>query len=320
MSGKYFLGVDGGGTKTSFVLIDQHHSVVAECKGGSSYHLQTGLIGLRNVLAQGIETLKSAAGINGDAIEYAFFGLPAYGEDEVFDPRIASLPRAVLGHDRYVCGNDMVCGWAGSLGLADGINIVAGTGSIGYGERRGVSARAGGWGEVFSDEGSAYWIATQALNLFSRMADGRATKGPLYEILRSHFGISDDLHLCGKVMSYGVTTRDEIAQLAMLVRQASAQGDHRAGALFTQAARELYDIVDAIRRTLRFETGEVVPVSYSGGVFKAGELIMEPFQKFLAERRHDYKLVEPKYTPCVGAAIYAAHLSETARATRASNG
>ncbi len=272
------------------------------------------MIGLRNVLAEGIEKLKAEAGIDGQAIEYAFFGLPAFGEDMAFDPRISILPKALLGHDRYTCGNDMICGWAGSLGCSDGINIVAGTGSIGYGERRDVSARGGGWGEVFSDERSAYWIAVQALNLFTKMSDGRATKGPLYAIMRSHFDLQDDLHICGKVMSYGVTTRDEIAQLAMLVRQAAEQNDHRAIALFNQAARELYDIVDTIRRQLGFEADEIVPVSYSGGVFKAGDLILKPFEKLLSETRHKYQLTQPKFSPCVGAALYAANLSMTERA------
>ena len=74
----------------------------------------------------------------------------------------------------------MVCGWAGALAGEDGINIVAGTGSIAYGEYRGRSARAGGWGELFSDEGSAYWLAREGLRLFSRMSDGRAPRGALY--------------------------------------------------------------------------------------------------------------------------------------------
>ena len=79
-----------------------------------------------------------------------------------FSRCLDAMPAALLGHRRYRCGNDMVCAWAGSLGGEDGINIVAGTGSIGYGERAGASARAGGWGEVFGDEGSAYWIARAA--------------------------------------------------------------------------------------------------------------------------------------------------------------
>ena len=83
------------------------------------------------------------------------------------------LPRRRSCPGRYRCGNDAVCGWAGALAGEDGINIVAGTGSIGYGEFEGRAARAGGWGELFSDEGSAHWIAREALSLFSRMSDGR---------------------------------------------------------------------------------------------------------------------------------------------------
>ena len=57
-------------------------------------------------------------------------GLPAYGEDSHATAQLRQFPAAILGHDRYACDNDMVCGWAGSLACADGINIVAGTGSI----------------------------------------------------------------------------------------------------------------------------------------------------------------------------------------------
>ena len=62
--------------------------------------------------------------------------------------------------------------------------LIAGTGSIAYGEFDGRTARAGGWGELFSDEGSAYWIAREGLKLFSRMSDGRSARGALYDILR----------------------------------------------------------------------------------------------------------------------------------------
>ena len=84
----------------------------------------------------------------------------------------------MLGHDRYSCDNDMVCGWAGSLAGEDGINVISGTGSMTYGERQGVGHRVGGWGELFGDEGSAYWIAAQGLNAFTRMSDGRLPHGP----------------------------------------------------------------------------------------------------------------------------------------------
>src|SRR5262249_42303100 len=145
-----------------------------------SYHPEVGMDGVRAVLADGIAALFHTTNIDSSTIAYAFFGLPAHGEDSAAQPVLDAMPGPLLGHGRYRCGNDIVCGGAGSLGGADGITIVAGTGSICYGERQGKSARAGGWGEVFGDEGSAYWIAVQGLNLFSRMSDGRAPRGPLY--------------------------------------------------------------------------------------------------------------------------------------------
>ena len=116
-------------------------------------------------------------------------------------PRLDAMPAEFLGHRRYRCGNDMVSTWAGSLAGEDGIGIVAGTGSIGYGEHAGRTARAGGWGELFSDEGSAYWIAIRGLNAFSRMSDGRIPRGPLHEILVRAFGLTEDLELCAYLAS-----------------------------------------------------------------------------------------------------------------------
>ena len=96
--------------------------------------------------------------------------------------------RALLDASRYRCGNDMICSWAGSLACADGISVIAGTGSMAYGEYAGRAARAGGWGELIGDEGSAYWIAREGMNLFSRMSDGRAPRGPLYRWCASGSG------------------------------------------------------------------------------------------------------------------------------------
>ena len=139
MSLPLFLGVDGGGTKTRFVLVDRDGNLLASQQGPGSYHLEIGMDGLRAVLADGLAALFGQAGIDGRAIAYAFFGIPAHGEDSVAQPLLDAMPEPLLGHRRYRCGNDMVCAWAGSLGGEDGINVVAGTGSIGYGERRGKS-------------------------------------------------------------------------------------------------------------------------------------------------------------------------------------
>jgi N-acetylglucosamine kinase-like BadF-type ATPase len=307
MSRTFFLGVDGGGTKTHFVLADRDGALVASHDGPSSYYPEIGVDGLRGVLTEGLAALFGQAGNDGSAITHAFFGLPAYGEDSAAQVLLDALPESLLGHRRYRCGNDMVCAWAGSLGGEDGINVVAGTGSIGYGERRGKSARAGGWGDIFGDEGSAYWIAVQGLNVFTRMSDGRQPKGPLYAAIRAALDLGADLDLCAKVMS--AQTRGSIAAMSRLVAGAAHDGDSSAIQIFGEAARELAAVVEAVRQALEFGPGETVPVSYSGGVFNAGALILDPFRHHLEQRSSSYRVQAPILTPSGGAAIYAAKLA-----------
>jgi N-acetylglucosamine kinase-like BadF-type ATPase len=201
----------------------------------------------------------------------------------------------------------MICGWAGSLNCADGISIVAGTGSICYGERDGAIARCGGWGELFSDEGSAYWIACRGLNLFSRMSDGRAAVGPLHEIVRQSLGIAEDLDVCAHVFTRLGGDRARIAQLSKWVTQAAQAGDHQAADIVRQAAVELAHMVDATRRQLRFGAAEPVAVSYSGGLFEhVGALLLDHFTAALHAHRPGYRVSEPVLPPAIGAALYAA--------------
>jgi N-acetylglucosamine kinase-like BadF-type ATPase len=306
MSRTLFLGVDGGGTKTHFALVDGDGNLAASYEGPTSDHLQIGMDGLRDVLTDGLAALFGQAGIDGSAIAHAFFGLPAHGEDSAAQVLLDALPEPLLGHHRYRCGNDMVCAWAGSLGGEDGINIVAGTGSIGYGERQGRSARAGGWGEVFGDEGSAYWIALQGLNVFTRMSDGRLPRGPLHAVFKASLGLSADLDVCAKMMS--APARGSIAAISQLVTRAAHDGDISAIRIFDHAACELATVVEAVRQALEFEPDEPVALSYSGGVFNAGALILGPLQRHLEGHSGTYQLKAPIFTPSVGAAIYAAKL------------
>src|ERR1700730_5135178 len=292
MSDSFFLGVDGGGTKTRFILVDGDGKLAAADEGPTSDHLPVGIDGVRDVLAGGVAALFREAGKDGSSIAYAFFGLPAYGEDSAAQVLLDGLPEPLLGHRRYRCGNDMICAWAGS---------------IGYGERKGRSARAGGWGEIFGDEGSAYWIAAQGLNICTRMSDGRLPQGPLHASLRRHLGLDADLDLCAKLAD--APSRRAIAAMAERVARAARDGDIEAIRVFDDAARELAAIIEAVRQALEFEPGERVPISYSGGVFNAGELILSPLRHHIEQYSKTYELKSPMLAPSLGAAIYAARLA-----------
>ena len=314
---KTYLGVDGGGSKTRFLLIDDSGHVLAAHAEGSAYYLEIGMPALAAMLERGIETVLKRGSVHARDLTFAFVGLPAYGEDRLLLPQLDRAPAASLPPDRYRCGNDMICGWAGALAGADGINIVAGTGSIAYGEYAGRDARAGGWGELFSDEGSAYWLAREGLRLFSRMSDGRTARGPLHALVRRHFGLVSDLELCAALYGKEAAQRSHLAQLSKVVAVAAASGDEEARALFIQAAAELADIVDAVRLNLNVPPELALPVSHSGALFELRDLLLAPFEKALARKPRPYRIVSARLNPEAGAALYAAKLSGTPLDSRA---
>ena len=306
-----YLGVDGGGSKTRFLLVDERGTILASHSEGPAYYLEIGLPALEAMLARGIEATLYKAALPVDALTYSFLGLPAYGEDRSLLAALDAAPARALPPGRYRCGNDMVCGWAGALAGADGINIVAGTGSIAYGEFVGRSARAGGWGELFSDEGSAYWLAREGLRLFSRMADGRTARGALYEEVRNHFALHDDLDLCAAIYGKTIAQRSQLAQLSKLVAEAARRGDEAARALCAQAVAELAELVHAVAVGLNAPPETQLPVSYSGGIFQLRDLVLEPLASVLAGYPRKYRFVAARLVPDAGAVLYAARLSGT---------
>src|SRR4051812_16053412 len=262
-----FLGVDGGGTKTAYALIDARGNVRASHVSGSVSHLIAGVDAAAALLHDGMKAILAAARVAPADVRFAFFGLPSHGEDSGTVAQLDAMPSSVLDMRRYRCGNDMLGSWAGSLACADGISVIAGTGSMAYGEYAGRGARAGGWGELIGDEGSAYWIAREGFTLFTHMSDGRAARGPLYGLVRQRFAISSDLDLCSHVYGVDANARGAFAQFARVVHEAAEAGDEAAAGIFTRAAMELAALVFAVRRELAVPEAEPLPVSWTGGAF-----------------------------------------------------
>jgi N-acetylglucosamine kinase-like BadF-type ATPase len=300
-----YLGVDGGGSKTAFALIDDIGHVLARATAPTSYYFNDGFDVVERVLAQGVTAICEQIGIETSDIDAAFFGIPGYGEASGDIEQLDAVPHGVLGHDRYSCGNDMVCGWAGSLAGEDGINVISGTGSMTYGERQGTGHRVGGWGELFGDEGSAYWVAAQGLNAFSRMSDGRLARGPLYEMMRERLQISSDLDVVSLVIEKWGGNRSSIAALATTVCQSARQDDVTSASILAAGADELATLIETTRVLVGFADDEPVPVSYSGGMF-SDEGFLALFRAALQRLPAKFDLQTPLLDPAVGAAIYAA--------------
>jgi len=300
----YYLGVDGGGTKTDFILINEDGKIVSYKRKGSSYYVQVGFDKFRKILNAGITDLCEEADIAISNINYSFFGIPTYGERKNDVPLLKEIVRDILQNDKFKCGNDVEAGWAGSLAYQPGINLVGGTGAIGFGkDQYGNTARSGGWPYFCGDEGSAYWLGKKVISLFEKESDGREKKTPLYEIVRKKFNLKSDFDLITVVEEDLKMLREEIAKLSLLLFQAAEQGDKRAINIYKEAAYEYSLIVNALIDKLNFKDEEEILISYSGGVFKSGEYILKPLKAYIS--KDNIKLVEPILQPVTGAALHA---------------
>ena len=143
------------------------------------------------------------------------------------------------------------------------------------------------------------------------MSDARTPKAALYELIRERFKLRADHDLCAAIYGPPALARSELAALAPLVAQAARAGDAEAWKLFEQAAKELAEIVDAVRDQLHVPLRSPFPVSYSGGMFRLEGLLKPMLEKALGAGERSYEFVEPRLTPAAGAALYAAKLGGT---------
>jgi len=180
---------------------------------------------------------------------------------------------------------------------------VAGTGSIAYGlNGRNCHVRCGGWDEFFSDEGSAYWIARRGMELFSKQSDGRAPEGPLLKLIRKEFELARDIDFIDCMYKRLGSSREGRASFQILMEKAALLGDRAVSAIYGDAAVELNLMAQTVRRLLDLPP-DGWRVSYSGGVFKAGDLILKPL-KSLIEAGGGI-LCRPEHSPVRGALLMA---------------
>jgi N-acetylglucosamine kinase-like BadF-type ATPase len=210
--------------------------------------------------------------------------------------------RELVHATRYVFTHDAAIALSGALAGRPGVIAIAGTGSIAFGRNAaGQSARAGGWGYVFGDEGGAFDLVRGALRAALRQEESWGPPTALRELLLAATGAPDANTLMHRFYSPEYP-REAIAAFAPLVDQAAASGDQVAQELLKSAAQSLATIAGVVRRQL-FQSGETVAVSYSGGMFRSPVLLAR--FRMLAELEDGNSCVPPCYSPAAGALIEA---------------
>lgn len=298
-----YLGVDSGGTKAAFLLADETGRVLARHREPGCTALNGRRAGVQAMLEKGLAAICSKAGIQKEQIAVLGLGLCGYGEGEGLAEETHQACAAAFFPNRFVCALDTYVGWAGSLLFEPGVNVIAGTGSVVYGVAKdGRTARAGGWG-AGCDEGSCSWLGQRLVEAFTKQADGRMPKTALYDIFRNHFHITSEDELFVMALNHEVVRGGSgLAQLQYLLHEAWLAGDAVANGIYRAGAKELFAGVEAVANKLQLSLRDL-KVSYSGGLFKAGECALNPLRELIAQSGGT--LVRPAYEPDVGALMMA---------------
>ena len=276
----YYIGIDGGGTKTAIFAANIGNSELRYAKIAGSSWREHGV----NKVSQDIkEAVLELVGDDSGKIAGIAMGLSCHGESTEGDSILEQGMREVFPGIPIYFTNDVEAGWAGSLALGAGINIVAGTGSIAFGkDDRGHTARSGGWSEFFGDEGSCYWVGRRVMEIFSKQSDGRLPKDELYGLVRREFNLQNDFGFIDLIYNEYMGYRKQVASFQLLAEKAALAGSPSAKRLYDEAVDELLLLVITVRNKLDFN-GKPWTVSYSGGLFKAGELVLKKFSQKIGE-------------------------------------
>lgn len=304
---EFYIGVDAGGTKTAFVLVDSKAQIVSHYVGSAANYMVNGLDGVVNVLVKGINKLLHEGLVTSNQLSGAFISIAGFKDIQEDVLPITKLMKDKLPIKKFVLGNDVENAFAGSLGGKAGIQIIAGTGSIGYGRNTlKEEFRSGGWHhELYGDEGSGYWIGIKLLQAFSKQADGRMPKTLLYNHLKKVLNLNDDYELIKLVVEKWQSDRTKIASLSKECTTLALDNDVIALNIFKETVDELNLIIQAIKKKLM--SNEHVQVSYVGGVFNAEKFVLNPLKELLKE--NDCSLVKPQYSALAGSVILALELN-----------
>jgi N-acetylglucosamine kinase-like BadF-type ATPase len=289
----YYLGIDGGGTKTRCVLTEET-TVLAKSMTGGSNLVRLGEAQVREALHTAVRQVCVATKISPDQIGAICVGVAGAARPEIAAKIRSIVAELIPGNASGNAPNVEVVGDAvitleAAFGTGPGVIAIAGTGSIVYGrDAAGRTARAGGWGFAVSDEGSGHWIGRRAISAILSAHDQGLETALTAMVLQSwKLTTIDEL-----VQQANSTPPPDFPRLFPIVLRASDQADSLARDLLAHAGAKLAALaVIVIRRLAPPDVTEMpavamlpvamLPVAMTGSVFRQSPYVRQVFYNAL---------------------------------------
>ena len=289
---KYFLGIDGGGTKTSYLVIDQNKKIIKEVVGEGT-----------SIDTYSIDDIKMRLTENISKLPYTFSGVFA-GIGGVVSKLDSELIIKIIKSCNNVKGkvdaaNDTVNALRGALDDNKGIVLIAGTGAVAYGRNGHLSHTCGGYGYVEGDVGSAYYLGFYALKDLSRVFDGRTKDSDFTRALSKEINCYNRQDL---INYFNNLSRKDTAKLARIVTK--YQNDIYAQDIILTAALEVQLMIKTVYNNCKFKKCKF---SIIGGLGNANTLYKKQVLRNLPK---GVKYVPKIYDANYGAALLALELTK----------
>lgn len=301
---KYYIGIDGGGTKTDCILTDENLNILAEHTNGSGAFLICGTDEVVEKFHNSISECITSARINHKDISAIVIGCAGAGTPENAEKlRTAflkySLSQGINYSNIHITG-DAVIALEGAFSGKPGAILIAGTGSVLFGkDNNGQIHRIGGAGRIIGDEGSGFIIGQKALNAVFRYFDGRGQATSLTDTLNTEFDINNIETFISKIYNTNICP----SKIAPYVIKEAKKEDEVSLRILEEQALELAKHVQIIQKKIPGK----LRLSFMGG------LLNNSYYKNLVKRLINIlapgtKIKNPENSPVKGAVIMAKNL------------
>jgi glucosamine kinase len=294
----YLMGIDGGGSTIRVVIVTPDMTSLAQTQGSLANPNVIGQEKSATIIQSQMRETLTQANLLPDQITGVGVGVAGAAE-AYLQKWLHGVVKEVIPQAKIVTSSDMEIALVGANGARQGVLILAGTGSVAFGiNSAGNTARAGGWGYLLGDEGSGYWLGSQALQAIVRAFDGREEPTTLTRRILDTLDLQTEKDVLPWLYRNDAPHSHDVARLAPLVIEAAGNGDIVAQKIVETAAQELALLGKTVIHRLESQAPNI---AFAGGLLANSNVLSLRLCELLNLR----DIPSPRYPPMIGAALLA---------------
>ncbi|GAB5491225.1 MAG: N-acetylglucosamine kinase [Phototrophicaceae bacterium] len=291
-----FIGIDGGGSNLRVVVTDEHMNELIRVKRGavnpSAIGREQSAYLIQSAIQEALDSLnlKTVTGV----------GIGVAGASAVYaEAWLRETIETVLPDTFIAPASDNEIALVGGAGKREGLLLLAGTGSVGFGmNTTGEKIQVGGWGYILGDEGSGFWIGLQALKTFIDYKDADRPYSPFVQQIDTYLKAHDAKHLVEWVYVNQANPVPVIARVAELVLDCANDNDPEALAIVHEAVSAIVKLEKMLVNRLKLKSPSII---FAGGILTSDNVM----SRLLLQKLALTDIPHPKYEPVIGAALLA---------------